>query len=267
MANQVSGFIKNLWESEIQMEFSRMSIAHLLAHDIPVVGGKYVLNRFKNVTVKDYAGEVVYDDVQLTPKEITLDERKYWAVHLDDIQEAQVVKPLRATVVASAGEQIAMEIDKFVVGELMKTTNKQEIPHAKLETVSFYDELVKAQSRMNKRNVPHQGRICAVSQEVLDNMMLDQRFIAYFRNATILENGMIDGVVVNGVQFVVSNAVPDNTMILVHQPTCYGFATLLEKTEVLRDKDSFQDLLRGLIACGGGFTREESVEVVTVLAE
>lgn len=257
MAN-IQSFVPSLWSAELVQAFESQSIVNLVVKEIPQVGGKYILNTMTTPDVADYNGTVQYGEIGMTAKEIVLDQRKIVSVKVDDIEEAQMVRSVRQDITHEMGYKMAEAVDAFVVAELMGVTNVKE--GAKI--AEAYDEVVKAQSKMNKANVPHAGRIALVSQEVLDALMLDPRFIAYFRNATILENGLIDGVVINGLRFAVTNRVPDNTMIIVHQPSAYGFAKLLHEAEALRLIDTVADGLRQLCVFGGGLIREESVQVV-----
>ena len=260
MANtrSIQSFVPSLWSAELLQAFESQSIAHLVVKDIPQVGGKYILNTMTTPDVADYDGTVTYGEIGMAAKEIVLDQRKIVSVKVDDIEQAQMVREVRQDITHEMGYKMAVAIDEFVVAELLGAANVKE--GAVIEDA--YDEVVKAQSRMNKANVPHVGRIALVSQEVLDALMLDPRFIAYFRNATILENGLVDGVVINGLRFAVTNRVPDNTMIVVHQPSAYGFAKLLHEAEAVRLIDTVADGLRQLAVFGGGVIREESIQVV-----
>lgn len=262
MAN-IQSFVPSLWSAELVQAFESQSIVNLVVKEIPQVGGKYILNTMTTPDVADYTGTVTYGEIGMSAKEIVLDQRKIVSVKVDDIEQAQMVREVRQDIAHEMGYKMAVAIDEFVVAELLGAANVKS--GAVIEDA--YDEVVKAQSRMNKANVPHAGRIALVSQEVLDALMLDQRFIAYFRNATILENGLVDGVVINGLRFAVTNRVPDNTMIVVHQPSAYGFAKLLHEAEAVRLIDTVADGLRQLAVFGGGVIREESIQVVKFDAE
>ena len=260
MAN-IASFVPSLWSAELVQAFESQSVANLVVKQIPQVGGKYILNTMTTPNVADYDGTVTYGDIQMGAKEIVLNQRKIVSVKVDDIEQAQMVRSVREDITHDMGYKMSQAVDAFVIGELLKGTNKVEgklLPQA-------YDEIVKAQSRMNKMNVPHQGRIALVSQEVMHALMLDARFVAYFRNATVLENGLVDGVVINGLRFVVvadEKRLPANTMLIVHQPSAFGFAKLLEEAEAIRLIDTVADGLRQLCVFGGGFIRQESVQVV-----
>lgn len=257
MAN-IQSFVPSLWSAELVQAFESQSIVNLVVKEIPQVGGKYILNTMTTPDVADYNGTVTYGEIGMSAKEIVLDQRKIVSVKVDDIEQAQMVRSVREDITHEMGYKMAEAVDAFVVAELLGAANVKT--GAKIDDA--YDEVVKAQSKMNKANVPHAGRIALVSQEVLDALMLDARFIAYFRNATILENGLVDGVVINGLRFAVTNRVPDNTMIIVHQPSAYGFAKLLHEAEAVRLIDTVADGLRQLCVFGGGVIREESIQVV-----
>lgn len=260
MAN-IQSFIPNLWATELLQAFESNTVANVIVKDIPQVGGKYILNTMTTPDVSDYEGTVSYGEIGMSAKELVLDQRKVVAVKVDDIEQAQMVRAVRQDIVHDMAYKIAQAVDAFVIGELLKSENTK----AGAKVAEAYEEVIAAQSKMNKANVPHAGRVAVVSQEVLDALMVDPRFIAYFRNATILENGLIDGVVINGLRFVLvadEARLPKNTMIIVHQPSAFGKAVLLEEMEALRLIDTFADGLRQLAVFGGGIIRPESIQVV-----
>lgn len=260
MAN-IQSFVPSLWAAELLQAFESQTVANLVVKQIPQVGGKYIINTMTTPDVSDYEGTVSYGEIGMSAKELVLDQRKVVAVKVDDIEQAQMVRAVRQDIVHDMAYKIAQAVDAFVIGEILKSKNVKA--DAALEKA--YDEVVKAQSKMNKANVPHAGRIALVSQEVMDALMVDPRFIAYFRNATILENGLVDGVVINGLRFAVvadEARLPKNTMVIVHQPSAFGHAVLLEEMEALRLIDTFADGLRQLAVFGGGIIRPESIQVV-----
>lgn len=94
MAN-IQSFIPNLWASELQQAFESATVAGLVTKQIPAVGGKYIINTMAIPDVTDYNGTVTYGEIELSAREIQLDQRKVVSTKVDDIEQAQMVRSLR----------------------------------------------------------------------------------------------------------------------------------------------------------------------------
>ena len=110
---------------------------------------------------------------------------------------------------------------------------------------------------MNKHKVPKAERFAIVNAEALEELHLDARFVA---NYTVLENGIIEGAKINGVQLVFSEELNGGEFaIVVLHKSAIGFGKQLEETEAMRLQNAFADGVRGLQVCGVKTLREEAV--------
>ena len=86
---------------------------------------------------------------------------------------------------------------------------------------------------------------------------LDTRFTA---NYTILENGVIEGAKINGVQLIFSEELNGGKFAIVAlHKSAIGFGKQLEETEAMRLQNAFADGVRGLQVCGVKTLRGEAV--------
>ena len=119
------------------------------------------------------------------------------------------------------------------------------------------DVIVKANTQLNKHKVPKADRYVVVNAEALEELHLDPRFTA---NYTILENGVIEGAKINGVQLIFSEELNGGEFAIVAlHKSAIGFGKQLEETEAMRLQNAFADGVRGLQVCGVKTLREEAV--------
>ena len=271
--NGANGFVKSVWEEELLEAYQSQSILSVVAHQIQPVGveGKYYINKFNSggALVEDYnAGQPLdYSTVGTTRIEVKPDQAKVWAVRLPDINEASIIKSLRTPVIQQAGHELSVAVDRHAMESILASNvEKKVITTAAYANFDPYAEIIEANMKMSIANVPVTGRVAIVSHQVLAMLMKDPRFIAsYAPTEGILQNGLIPGCKINGVEIVVAGPerFPVTTgFMLIHKDQAYGHMELLNKTEVMRDKDYFDDLLRGLMVFGGSVIREESIIVV-----
>ena len=57
-------------------------------------GEKAIFNTVSGGTVKDYEGTISYEDATTTPIELAFDQKKYWAIKLDDVDKVQAAGPV-----------------------------------------------------------------------------------------------------------------------------------------------------------------------------
>ena len=95
--------------------------------------------------------------------------------------------------------------DAAVFAEALKTSN--EVTGEKA-----YDIIVKANTQLNKNKVPKADRYIVINAEVLEDLQLDSRFTEHY---TILENGIMEGAKINGVQLVFSEELNGGSYAIV----------------------------------------------------
>ena len=123
------------------------------------------------------------------------------------------------------------------------------------ETV--YDVIVNLNMALNKKKVPKAGRFAVINAEALADLEKDARFT---REYTILENGIVEGGKVKGVQLIFSEELNEGkeAALLLHT-SAIGYGAQLQETEALRLQDSFADGVRGLLVCGCETLRPEAL--------
>ena len=247
----VTNFIPQIWEARLMAKFHERSVGQLITTaPTKIEGNKIIFNKVSDIALKDYQGSVSFDDLTTSKVELPMDVKKYWAFKVDDVDAVQSAGALIDPHVAEAGYGLQEATDKLILDEALKTS------HA-VTGEKAYDIIVKANTQLNKHKVPKSERYVVVNAEALEELHLDARFTA---NYTILENGVIEGAKINGVQLVFSEELNGGKFaIVVLHKSAIGFGKQLEETEAMRLQNAFADGVRGLQVCGVKTLREEAV--------
>ena len=247
----VTNFIPQIWEARLMAKFHERSVGQLITTaPTKIEGNKIIFNKVSDIALKDYEGSVSFDDLTTSKVELPMDVKKYWAFKVDDVDAVQAAGNLIAPHVQEAGYGLQEATDKLILDEALKTSHTVEGEKA-------YDVIVKANTQLNKHKVPKAERFAIVNAEALEELHLDARFVA---NYTVLENGIIEGAKINGVQLVFSEELNGGEFaIVVLHKSAIGFGKQLEETEAMRLQNAFADGVRGLQVCGVKTLREEAV--------
>ena len=247
----ITNFIPTIWEARLLAKFHERSVAEVITTaPTKIEGNKIIFNKVSDVAIKDYEGSVSFDDLTTSKVELPLDIKKYWAFKVDDVDAVQAAGALIDPHVAEAAAGLQEATDLAVFTEALKTSN--EVTGEKA-----YDIIVKANTQLNKNKVPKSDRFIVINAEVLEDLQLDARFT---ENYTILENGIMEGAKINGVQLVFSEELNAGSYaILALHKSAIGFGKQLQETEAMRLQNAFADGVRGLQVCGTKILREEAI--------
>ena len=249
----VTNFIPTIWEARLLAKFHERAVASVITTaPTKIEGNKIVFNKVSDVAIKDYAGTVAFDDLTTSKVELEMNKKNYWAFKVDDVDAVQAAGNLIDPHVAEAGYGLQEKTDGIVFAEAL--TTKNTVTGTGLKA---YDLIVKMNTVLNKNKVPKAERYIVINSEVLEELHLDTRFTDHYQ---ILENGIIEGAKINGVQLVFSEELNGGAyaIIALHK-SAIGFGVQLKETEAMRLQNAFADGVRGLQVCGVKTLREDAV--------
>lgn len=225
-----------------------------------------IANYVKNVTVINPATLATTDQVLL------IDQSKYFAFEVDDIDARQVKDggQLISKAMGRAASLISDVQDLFIAG-LMTAGAGTILAPASVGTADAAFLLVRNMKiRLDKSNVPADGRFLIVAPEFYALLLGDARFIDASRYGSTrpIQNGEI-GQVLN---FTVlqSNNIPVGTtaiapimsnFVIAGHSIATTVANQITKVEGYRPPDSFSDAVKGLYLFGGKVVRPEALVV------
>lgn len=254
----VESFKPTLWEGALIANFHSLSIADVLATPpSDIKGNKVTFNRVAAGTLKDYTGTVEWADINTTPVDMVFDKKKYFAFALDDVDKVQTKGDVMAATTKEHSAVLSEAYDKdFFAALLAGTTMKIGTSSAKkkVTSVNAYDFIVDLGTMLSKKKVPKVNRFVTVNADYLGLLSKDKRFTD---NPKVLENGIVEGQVINGMQVMCSEELPANVILASHK-SAIGAAKQIEEMEAMRLQDKFADGIRGLCVYGHKVLREDA---------
>ena len=233
------------------------------------------INQIADISVKDYApanGDITYQDVDGTPTTLTIDQQKYFAFKVDDVDAAQANVNLVDGAMQRASYKLRDTVDQFIAGLHVKAgvtsgLGNDTSPESIVTAADAYESLVDVKTALDGENVPSDGRFVVVPSWFYALMLKDPRFVQAGTSQTdaVLSSGFIGRAA--GFDIYQSNNVPneDGTKykILAGNRTTISFAQQVSQTEALRLQDSFADAVRGLLVYGAQVVQPKALACLT----
>ena len=107
---------------------------------------------------------------------------------------------------------------------------------------------------LSNKKVPKVNRFVTVNADYLGLLSKDKRFTA---NPKVLENGVVEGQTINGMQVMCSEELPANVIIANHK-SAIGAAKQINEVEAMRLQNKFADGIRGLCVYGDKVLRDDA---------
>jgi N4-gp56 family major capsid protein len=222
--------------------------------DIRADGDRVHVHSFNDLTIGNYVkNSTVITYEQLTDTRVTLliDQSKYFAFKVDDIDEAQMRPKLIDAAADRAAYQLAETADRYVSG--LYTGASSATPDNTIETTQFtasnvYDKFVDLGVLMDSVNLPAEGRYAVIPPWVAGLLQKNTTFLNA-QSETVL-NGEVGQVA--GIRLLKSNNVtttgsaPVVYHIMAGVPGALTYAEQIVNVEGLRLEGSFADAVRGL---------------------
>jgi len=262
----ITSFIPSVWDASLIQNFYNSSkIAAVTFKPAKIEGNKVIYNTVSDISINDYTGTVNWQELATTAKELIMDQKKYWAFKVDDVDAIQAAGPLTSPHVMEASNKMAQLVDTFAFKDMADNCladNTFELENA-LSPENAYDGLVDLNRSLDKNRVGQADRFIVISWDYLGMLEKDVRFTYNYK---VLENGVLEGSSVNGSTIVVSNDLPENTALAMHK-SAYGFGMQLNETEAMRLESAFADGVRGLQVYGGELIRNKALSKLTYTVE
>lgn len=282
----VATFIPEVWNAAIKepyekaLVFGQPSIASSdWMGEITGIGDTVHINYLSAPTVRDYTKgtPIEVEELSTTSTKLTIDQGKYFAFRVHDVDKVQAAGDFQGPATRSAGIELRDNADTYIAG-LLKDGVHKDNKVGTLEVIdddpakagaeySAYKVLVKLSNKLNRKSVPTTGRYVVVGPDTYSALLMDPRFTRVDASGTdeTLRNGIVGRAV--GFDVLVSNNAPvvsGREVAIAGVPDAFTFASQLVETEALRDPAHFGDIVRGLNVYGASVTRPEGVATAEV---
>jgi hypothetical protein len=238
--------------------------------------------------IKD--GTIKHDTIENRPITLTIDKGIEFSVKMSMVDEHQICNwdTLRAAMLRSAARNSAQSVDCCVLNEIYADADRNNrgnmagvcshcynlgVPGDPLEITkdNIVDFLLSIHSVFNEACVPREDRWIVVPpkfEHMLMQSELRSSMCCYGDMAQeIVLNGRLPGMI-GGFKIYVSNAL-ETVIDAATQKLCYNivagwkgsvvFASQIEKTRIIEDKDNWDTFYQGLMVYGFGTIRPEGL--------
>ncbi|WP_419704981.1 hypothetical protein [Promicromonospora sp. NFX87] len=263
----VNNYIPEIWHAALlenlhQNTFIIPTLNHDYEGDIVNGGEKVKITGFTTPTVKTYTGSITRDAIVDNGLELLIDQMKYYAYLVDDVDKVQAAGSFDA-VQADAGLALADVAEDFVITDML--TNGTSAGTTALATFAAADAAVKTmRTAMVKAKVPTAQRYLAANPEFA-GWLMDAGGSLFKANESGSDQTLRNGVIGTYRGFTVIET-PSAALANAGRPgavgywgRAYGFAEQLVKDRAQTVTDAFGDQVDGLHVYGGKVIRPTAV--------
>lgn len=276
----ITTFIPTIWEARLLEHLDKSLVYGNLCNrdyegDIRQAGDTVKINQISDITVKDYTKgkEIEVENVDGTPTELKIDQNKYFAFTVEDVDAAQANVNLVDGAMQRASYSMRDTIDQYIAGlykgaGVTAGLGDDTTPLSITSAAKAYESLVDLKGALDDNNVPADGRFVVVPSGFYGYMLKDSRFVSAGTNKTdnVLANGYIGTAA--GFQIFQSNNVPNTKgaqyKILAGTRAAISYAQQITMTEAMRVEKYFADLVRGNFVFGAKVVQPKALACMTV---
>lgn len=262
----IQSFIPELWSTRFVTTLQKNLVYANLCNrywegEIKQVGDTVRINEIGPITVGDYTRDTIVTPQELESAQqvLVIDQAKYFAFKVDDLDRAQAQGDVMAAAIESAAYYIRDAIDQYIAGKFTEASYTTSATAVNSQNV-LAATLTLAE-RLTANNVPLEGRWIVVPPWYMTKLVLAKILVETSPNDTF-ENGFVGKVA--GMDVYVSNNVQvegSNYYVMAGSKEAITFADKLSKIEPYRLEGSFADAVRGLYLFGAKVVQPRALVV------
>jgi hypothetical protein len=285
----ISAFVPEIWSAALQVALRKTLIyagPGIINTDyegeIAQSGDTVRITSVSRPTVGDYvpgSTQIVPEQLVDGQRTLVVDQTKYWAFQVDDVNQRQAAGDVIEAATNEAGYALADVQDRYVAS-LYTQAQAQNVADAltidvtgldgtgtntwAYQAAQAYDNLlVPLKVKLDEANVPSMGRYIVLPPWLHGVLLRDSRFVKVNESGTdqALRNGQVGRAA--GFDVLMSNNVPQPTAgtfaITAGTSAAITFASQINKTEAYRPESSFSDAVKGLSLYGARVIRPEAL--------
>ena len=278
----VTNFIPDLWSAKILVALRKKAVAGQLVNrdyegEIKRMGDSVKITSVNDVTIGTYSAhsDITWEDIDDATRSLLIDQAKYFAFELDDIERAQAVNggAIMNQAIDNATYQLRDTADALILDAINDaaeaTSNDLGTVAIHTTAQNLYDAFVDLAVRLDVNNVPEEGRFAVVSPALHGRLLKLDTFITPGDQAA--PNARLNGFIgsVAGLDIYKSNNLPAVTdaaatggVAIAGHSIATTFAEQIVSVEAVRRENRFADGVKGLHVYGVKVTRPTAVAKV-----
>ena len=219
-------------------------------------------------------GTYTKNSTTITPETLTdaqralyIDQSKYFAFELDDIDAAQSTGGELESSLQEAVYGLRDVADQYVAALYTRAQAANQLGTVSVTTAALaYTQLRKLKVKLDEANVPMEGRYCVVPPWYEGLLLEEDKFVRVDASGTSegLRNGQIGRAL--GFNVLASNNAPlvtgDDYAVIAGHPSAISFAEQIASIETYRPESAFSDALKGLHVYGAKLVRPDAIATV-----
>ena len=258
----VTNFIQQIWSKKIQddLELKCKLVDNCLrdyegdckyAQSVKILG-------VGEPTIGDYTGaDITIEEMSDRGQILTIDQAKYFAFYVDDINQAQSVPGLAEKYQAKAVHGLAVARDTYVATLIQGATNKTTVTMTEEGFKKGVDEAIVA---LRERNFDEEGVIEITPAAY--NLFKNHLITLSTNNPEYIKKGIVG--MYDNMEVIMSNNL--KTPGCVRGKKAIAFAGQINEVEALRAEKKFKDIVRGLDTFGAKVIDENRIQVLVASA-
>lgn len=255
----VTNFIQTIWSKKIQddLELKCKLVDNCLrdyegdckyAQSVKILG-------VGEPTIGDYTGaDIDIEEMSDRGQMLTIDQAKYFAFYVDDVNQAQSVPGLREEYQRKAVHGLAVARDTYIATLIQGATNKTPVTLTEEGFKKGIDEAIVA---LRERNFDEDGVIEITPAGY--NLFKNHLITLSTNNPEYIKKGIVG--MYDGFEVIMSNNL--KTPGDVRGKKAIAFAGQINEVEALRAEKKFKDIVRGLDTYGAKVIDEARIQVLT----
>ena len=262
----VTNFIQTIWSKKIQddLELKCKLVDNCLrdyegdckyARTVKILG-------VGNPSIGDYTGaDIDIEEMSDRSTLLNIDQQKYFAFYVDDVNQAQSVPGLKEKYQEKAVHGLAVQRDSYVAGLIKTATNATTATALTQEAVKVaIDAAIVA---LRERDFDEEGviEITPAVYNVFKNCLITLST----NNPEYIKKGIVG--VYDDFNVIMSNNMAKDTThayCCVRGKKAIAFAGQINEVEALRAEKKFKDIIRGLDTFGATVIDNARIQVVKV---
>lgn len=281
----VVNFIPDIWSARILTALSRSAVSAALCNrdyegDIARGGDSVKITNFVDPTIGTYTKhtDITIEDVDDATQALLIDQQKYFAFEVDDVEKAQSVNAgaVMATATQRAAYGLKNVLDQFVFTTMAAGASASapdhQVAEATINTAAgAYDALVNWGVVLDNADIPEEDRWAVITPAFHGLLLKDDRFVKAGDDASMRTRG--NGIVgaAAGFEIFKSNNLPDGAgagagkAMIAGSRMATTLAEQIVSVEAGRMEKRFADFVKGLHVYGAKVTRPTGLVVADVI--
>lgn len=256
-------FVPQIWAAKILRTLEDNLVAKKICNreyegEIKQAGDTVKFTGLADPTISTYSGTVNYEELQDASAILNIDQQKYFAFKVSDIEKAQENVDKKGSQAERAAYKLKETADSYVMG--FYTQANQVVTGASVTSANIISLLAQASQKLQEQNVPENDMWMVIPPWV--KIKLQLAGITFQINNGINGTGGMAWTKELGFDVFVTNQVVNLGTVAAPQSQCMAgaynaiiYADQIVETEALRLESTFADAVRGLHVYGGRVLR------------